>query len=143
MRDDKAFVKSQTPTQLFAKAPNTQGKIVATRPNERWVIEFNGFYCGAVQGLQVHLFVSRHLLEKKMWAKATKDKGSDGHIEVLRSLFAGTGKPKVINADGEFNSRAFNRFLGRQGISARYKQGRDDLATPDAAMNNFKKMIKK
>ena len=40
LKDDEAFVKSQTPTQLFAKAPTYQGKIVATRPNQRWVIDF-------------------------------------------------------------------------------------------------------
>ena len=60
---------------------------------------------------------------------------------MLESLFADTGKPKEINADGEFDNRAFNIFLGCQGILARYKQGRNDLATLDAAMNNFKKML--
>ena len=35
LKDVEAFVKSQTPTQLFAKAPTYQGKIVATRPHER------------------------------------------------------------------------------------------------------------
>ena len=43
LKDVEAFVKSQTPTQLFAKAPTYQGKIVATRPNERWVIDFIDF----------------------------------------------------------------------------------------------------
>ena len=43
LKDVEAFVKSQTPTQLFAKAPTDQGKIVATKPNERWVIDFIDF----------------------------------------------------------------------------------------------------
>ena len=83
------------------------------------------------------------IYSRKLWAKATTHKGSDDYIEVLESLFADTGKPKEINAGGEFDNRAFNRFLSRRGISVRYKQGRNDLATLDAAMNNFKKMLKK
>ena len=39
LKDVEEFVKSQTPTQLFAKAPTHRGKIIASRPNERWVID--------------------------------------------------------------------------------------------------------
>ena len=35
LKDVEAFVKSQTPTQLFAKAPTYQGKIVVAKPNGR------------------------------------------------------------------------------------------------------------
>ena len=40
IKDVEHFVKSQTPTQLFAKAPTYRGKIIASRPNERWVLDF-------------------------------------------------------------------------------------------------------
>ena len=43
LKDVEEFVKSQTPTQLFAMAPNYRGKIFASRPNERWVIDFIDF----------------------------------------------------------------------------------------------------
>jgi hypothetical protein len=33
--------------------------------------------------------------------------------------------------------------LSQQNIASRFKEGRQDLATIDAAMNNFKKMLKK
>ena len=33
-------MKSQTPAQLFAKAPKYRGKIIASRPNKRWVVDF-------------------------------------------------------------------------------------------------------
>ena len=39
IKDVEQFVKSQTPTQLFAKAPTYRGKIIASRPNERWVLD--------------------------------------------------------------------------------------------------------
>ena len=40
LKDVEDFVKSQTPTQLFAKAPKYRGKIIASRPNDRWVMDF-------------------------------------------------------------------------------------------------------
>ena len=43
LEDVEEFVKSQAPTQLFAKAPKYRGKIIASRPNERWVIDFIDF----------------------------------------------------------------------------------------------------
>ena len=43
LKEVEEFVKSQTPTQLFAKAPTDRGKIIASRPNERWVIDFIDF----------------------------------------------------------------------------------------------------
>ena len=43
IKDVEQFVKSQTPTQLFAKAPTYRGKIIASRPNERWVLDFIDF----------------------------------------------------------------------------------------------------
>ena len=115
---------------------------MATRPNERWVIDFIDFTAEPSQNFK-YIFLIQDIYSRKLWAKATEEKGSDDYIEVLESLFADTGKHKEINADGEFDNRAFNISLGRQGILARYKQGRNDLATLDAAMNNFKKMLKK
>ena len=56
-------------------------------------------------------------------------------------MFIDYGKPQEINADGEFNIPSFNQFLARNSVTARYKEGRHDLATIDVAMNNFKKML--
>ena len=40
LKDVEACVASQTPTQLFAKSPKYRGKIIASRPSERWVVDF-------------------------------------------------------------------------------------------------------
>ena len=64
-------------------------------------------------------------------------------IEDLKAMFADHGKPSEINADGEFDNRTINQFLSKSNVSVRYKEGRQDLATIDAAMNNYKKMLKK
>ena len=64
------------------------------------------------------------------------------YIEHINSMFVDYGKPQEIHADGEFNIPSFNQFLARNSVIARYKEGRQDLATIDAVMNNFKKMLK-
>ena len=43
LKDVGESVKSQTPTQRFATARKYRGKIIASRPNERWVIDFIDF----------------------------------------------------------------------------------------------------
>ena len=43
MKDVEEFVKSQTPTQLFAKGPRYRGHIISSRVNERWALDFIDF----------------------------------------------------------------------------------------------------
>ena len=83
------------------------------------------------------------MFSRKLWATAQEEKVMASVIQELRNLFADTGKPAEVNADGEFDTKTFNRFVAQQGIAVRFKQGRQDLATIDAAMNNYKKMLKK
>ena len=69
------------------------------------------------------------------------EKKASEYIEHIKSMFIDYDKPQEINADGEFNIPSFNQFLTRNIVTARYKESRQDLATIDAAMNNFKKML--
>ena len=43
LKDVEAFVKAQTPTQLFAKGPKYRGHIISSRVNERWALDFIDF----------------------------------------------------------------------------------------------------
>ena len=43
LKDVEAFVKAQTPTQLFAKGPRYRGHIISSRVNERWAMDFIDF----------------------------------------------------------------------------------------------------
>ena len=64
------------------------------------------------------------------------------YIDHIKSMFIDYGQPQEINAYGEFNIPSFNLFLARNSVTVRYKEGRQDLATIDAAMDNFKKWLK-
>ena len=60
-----------------------------------------------------------------------------GVVADLRALFTESNPPE-LNADGEFDNPTINGFLSRNNVAVRYKEGRQDLATIDSAMNNFK-----
>ena len=142
IKDVETFIKSQTPTQLFAKAPKYRGKVIASRPNERWVVDFIDF-SAEPSGEYKYILLVQDIFSRKLWATAMFEKKASEYIDHMKSMFIDYGKPQEINADGEFNIPAFNQFLARNSVTARYKEGRQDLATLDAAMNNFKKMLKK
>ena len=136
LRDVKAFVKSQTPTQLFANAPEYRGKSIASRPNERWEIDSID-YSAEPSGDYEYILLVQDIFSRKLWATAEKEKVMNVAMERLRALIVDHGKPAELNADGEFNTKSFNRFLSQQGIAVRFKEGRQDLAPIGAAMNNF------
>ena len=142
LKDVEEFVKSQTPTQLFAKAPKYRGKIIASRPNERWVVDFIDFVAEP-SGPFKYILLIQDIFSRKLWAKALEDKQMASVIQFLRSLFAEHGRCKELNADGEFDNPSINQFLSQNNVVARYKEGRQDLATIDATMNIYKKMLKK
>ena len=140
IKDVETFIKSQTPTQLFAKAPTYRGKVIANRPNERWVVDFIDF-SAEPSGEYKYILLVQDIFSRKLWATAMVEKKASEYIDHIKSMFIDYGKPQEINADGEFNIPAFNQFLARNSVTARYKEGRQDLATIDAAMNNFKTML--
>ena len=141
LKDVESFVKSQTPTQLIAKAPKYRGKIIASRPNERWVVDFIDFVAEPSGNFKYILLV-QDIFSRKLWSFAETEKNMTVVVQRLRALMADHGKPAEVNADGEFDNKTFNRFLSQRNVAVRFKEGRQDLATLDAAMNNFKKMIK-
>ena len=72
LKDVEDFVKSQTPTQLFAKAPKYRGKIVASRPNDRWVMDFIDF-SAEPSGEFKYIFLAQDIFSRKLWATAFTD----------------------------------------------------------------------
>ena len=138
LRDVEAFVKSQTPGQLFAKAPQYRGKIIASRPNERWVVDFID-YTDEPSGKFEYIRLVQDNFSPKLWATAEEEKVTSAPIERLQDLIADHGKTAELNADGEFDNKTFNIFVSQQGIAVRFKEVQQDLATLDATMHNFER----
>ena len=66
LKNVEEFVKSQTPTQLVAKAPTYGGNIIASRPNERWVIDFIDF-TAEPSGQFKYIFLTQDIFSRKLW----------------------------------------------------------------------------
>ena len=73
LKDVESFVKSQAPTQLFAKAPKYRGKIIASRPNDRWVMDFIDF-SAEPSGNFKYIFLIQDIFSRKLFATAFEDK---------------------------------------------------------------------
>lgn len=142
LKDVEDFVKAQTPNQLFAKGPRYGGKITAARVGERWVVDFIDMTAEPSGSLKYILLV-QDVFSRKLWARALAGKRPQDYIPAFRAVVAEAGKPGELNFDGEFDVPAFRRYLGEQNIEPRVKEGRQDLATLDAAMGALKRDLKK
>ena len=100
----------QTPTQLFAKAPTYRGKIIASRSNERWVVDFIDF-TAEPSGSYKYILLVQGMFSRKLWVQALEDKDMTSAIQRLGNLFADEQKPAEINADGEFGDKTLGFTL--------------------------------
>ena len=75
--DVEAFVKAQTPTQLFAKGPTYRGHIISSRVNERWAIDFIDLHAEPDGDLKYILMV-QDSHSRKIWAKALAETKARG-----------------------------------------------------------------
>ena len=137
----EAFVKAQTPTQLFAKGPTYRGHILSPRVNERWALAVIDF-TAEPDGRLKYVLLAHDIHSRKIWAKALAEKRPAEYIEALRGIMRQAGKPKELNFDGELDNPQVIRFLSASGVQYRVKEGKQDLGVLDASMRALKKNLK-
>ena len=142
IKDVEAFVKAQTPTQLFAKGPKYRGHIISSRVNERWAIDFIDLHAEPDGDLK-YILMAQDIHSRKIWAKALAEKKPADYIAAFKDIIREGGKPKEVNFDGEFDVPQFIRFLSSGGVAHRVSQNRQDLGVLDASMGALKKDLKK
>ena len=87
-----------------------RGKIIASRPNDRWVMDFIDF-SAEPSGEFKYIFLVQDIFSRKLWATAFTDKPMSSVVEDLKALFSDYEKPKELNADGEFDNPTINGFV--------------------------------
>ena len=142
MKDVEAFVKAQTPTQLFAKGPQYRGHIISSRVNERWAIDFIDFQAEPDGNLK-YILMAQDLHSRKIWAKALAEKKPADFIGAFKDIVREGGKPKELNFDGEFDVPQFIRFLSAGNVQYHVSEGRQYIGILDASMDALKKDLKK
>ena len=90
-----------------------------------------------------YILLVQDIFSRKLRATAFKDKSMSSVVADLRALFADHENPKNLTQMVNLTTKPINGFLGKNSIAVRHKEGWQDLAAPDAAMHNFKKMLKK
>ena len=142
LSDVEAFVKAQTPTQLFAKGPKYRGHIISSRVNERWALDLIDF-TAEPDGKNKYILLVQDIHSRKIWAKALAEKRPSDYIEAFKSIVREAGRPKELNFDGEFDVPQFIRFLAAGNVAYRVKQNKQDLGILDATMGALKRDLKK
>ena len=142
VKDVEAFVKAQTPTQLFAKGPTYRGHIISSRVNERWALDFVDF-TAEPDGRLKYILLVQDIHSRKIWARALAEKRPADYIEAFKSIVRQAGKPKELNFDGESDAPQFIRFLSAGGVEHRAKEGKNDLGILDSTMGVLKKDLQK
>ena len=143
LADVQKFVDAQTPKQLFQKKPLHRGNVIASRANERWMLDLID-YTTMPDGAFKYVLMGIDVFSRHVFAEATNDKVPATFIAVTKRLVATYGKPQEINADSEFEaSKAYQTFLRNQGIQFRGKENINDLAVLDSNMAQLKKQIAK
>ena len=99
MKDVEAFVKAQTPTQLFAKGPKYRGRIISSRVNERWALDFIDF-TAEPDGALKYILLVQDIHSRKIWARALAEKKPADYTEAFKSIVREAGKPLELNFDG-------------------------------------------
>ena len=93
IKDVEAFVKAQTPTQLFAKGPTYRGHIISSRVNERWAIDFIDLHAEPDGDLK-YILMAQDIHSRKIWAKALAEKSQQTTSLRSRTSYETEGNPK-------------------------------------------------
>ena len=152
LKEAQAFVKAQAISQVFAKAPASNGRIVAPQANSRWQVDLIDFKSNPDQGNTVVL-VAIDVFSRELWAEALPPKSADVVAAAFGRMLGkgsrrgakGPGEsPKEVSHDaGTEWSGPFAALLESRGIVSTQKTSRNSLAIVDAAIKGLKDTMKK
>ena len=130
--------------QVFQPPPRYEGKIAATRLDDRWAADLLSFESSPAKRAKAtfrHVLVVQDIFSRYLWAEPLSSK-----LQVraaFERILALGRKPRELSTDKgtEFSSRDFQALLTQRGIHWRSKVGLNDLATIDRAMSSLSAAI--
>lgn len=145
------FVRSQGQRQVLALRPKYEGKIVATKINDRWAADLIDYTAKPSLGKDAskepyqYILIVQDVFSRKMWAVALRIKTT----EVVQQAFehivrSGAGTPRELDTDNGLEFRGlFEQYLQEENIEhvvadPRNKNARGIL---DAAIRTFKQQL--
>jgi hypothetical protein len=139
-------VAKQGQRQLLAKPQAYDGKIIASRADERWAADLISFTSqSAVVGRKrfQYILAVQDIFSRFIWTRALLSSKAAEVRDAFKSIVDEGRVPKELNTDKgpEFDNCEFRVFLETKSIEHRWKVGVNDLATVDAAIGTFKKTL--
>ena len=144
-----SFVQSQGQRQVFAPRPKYEGKIVATRINDRWAADLIDYTARPSQDSSQepyqYVLIVQDVFSRKIWAVATRVKTTETIQQAFEFIVrSGAGVPRELDTDNGLEFRGlFEQYLEEERIEhviadSRNKNARGAL---DAAIRTFKAQI--
>ena len=111
-----ALVKQQSGRQILAARPKYEGKIVATKVNDRWAADLIDYAERQAEGYQYILLV-QDIFSRKVWGVATKDKKAATVLGAFEHIVRSAGKPRELDTDqGPEFEYEFDDYLEEENI---------------------------
>ena len=138
-----ALVKQQSGRQILAARPKYEGKIVATKVNDRWAADLIDYAERKSEGYQYILLV-QDTFSKKVWGVATKDKKAATVLGAFEHIVRSAGKPRELDTDqGPEFEYEFDDYLEEENIihTIADKRNKNARGTLDYAIRTVRATI--
>ena len=157
VKESADFLRGEGVAQVFAKAPESKGKITSPQLNERWMCDLLDYKSRSPDkndGNRMAL-VCIDVFSRMLYAELLKTKEPGEVAEAFKRIQREArgrvrirGRTQVIPKEVSTDSGAefkgvFSDMLADEGISQRFKESTNSLAVVDAAINWIKTTIAK
>ena len=146
-----AFVRAQGQRQVFAPRPKYEGKIAATRINDRWAADLIDYTARPSHSKDSskepyqYVLIVQDVFSRKLWAVAMRVKTTETVQQAFEHIVrSGAGVPRELYTDNGLEFRGlFEQYLEEERIEhviadQRNKNARGML---DAAIRTFKQQL--
>jgi len=142
-KDVKDFIQAQPEQQILAGGPTYKGAIHSARLDDRWVADLIDYTSQPV-GKITHVLIVQDIFSRFIWTAALA--GTAQATQAFQQVLDKTGRsPRELNSDRgtEWTNARVKELCERKGIGQRFKEGRNDIATIDAAISVLRPALTK
>ena len=147
-----AFVRAQGQRQVLAPRPKYNGKIVATRGDDRWAADLIDYTARSSEektsssvGPYQYVLIVQDVFSRKLWAVAMRVKDTQTVREAFEHIVRSADrKPRELDTDNGLEFRGvFEQYLEEENIEHSIADSRNKNArgTLDAAIKSFKQQL--
>ena len=145
--DVREFVKSQSARQVLAARPQYDGKVVASKLNERWAVDLIDYTAtpsksGTANNPYKYILIAQDIYSRKLYGVALRGKTQATVTQAFEHLVReADAKPEELNTDqGPEFEGPFEEYLAEENIAHATSDLRNFNArsTLDSAIRSFK-----